>query len=229
MDDHPVFRHGIRQLVNRMDDAEICGEAGDAPTALDAFRRLHPDLILLDIGLPGMNGIELIKMVKSEQNSMPVLVLSMHDEAIYGLGALRAGAKGYLRKDDALDHLNEALHTTAKNRYYLGRRFLSHVVREAIRCEDEKDNSHDIKGLTDREIEVFDLLGSGLGTRQIASKLGLSVKTIESHCARIKEKLLLHSAAQLVALAKDWRSERERETSSSDQAACNTEVPPKFN
>lgn len=226
VDDHPAFRYGVRELVNRLDDAEVCGEAGDGASALEAFRRLQPDLVMLDIGLPGMNGIELIKMMRAERPDLPVLVLSMHDESFYGLRALRAGARGYLRKDETLKQLGEALRVTARDDFYLSRRFLNQLIRKALHAPEAEGPHALLEGLTDREMEVFQWLGRNLGTRQIARKLGLSIKTIESHRAHIKAKLGLEDAADLVRLAREWHALEHGAAASPDQpVAAAEEVP----
>lgn len=210
VDDHPAFRYGLRHLIGKLDDAEVCGEADDAPSALKAFRELEPDLVLMDISLPSMNGIELTKMMRSERRDLPVLILSMHDESFYGIRALRAGARGYMRKDYAIKDLAEAVRCTARNDYYLSRRFQNQLIYKAIHLHHDGSGGEEdgtlLQNLSDREMEVFQWLGQGFGTRQIAEKLGLSIKTVETHRAHIKSKLSLSSAEDMVQLAKEWVS-----------------------
>ncbi len=206
VDDHPAFRFGVREIINLHPDIEVCGEASDGAAALQAFRSLRPDVVLLDISLPGTNGIEIIKMMKAEQGDVSILVLSMHDETIYGLRSLRAGAKGYLRKDHAVTHLVEALRTTAADDFYVSRRFLNQLIRRAIHAPEPTEGPAGLENLTDREMEVFQWLGRGLGTRQVAEVLRVSVKTVESHRAHMKTKLCLETGSDLVKLAKQWHS-----------------------
>ncbi|WP_051946088.1 response regulator transcription factor [Verrucomicrobium sp. BvORR106] len=205
VDDHPAFRFGLRELISDMAMAEVCGEAEDAATALAAFRELKPDLVLLDISLPGRDGIELTKMMKAEAPRTPILIVSMHDEAFYGLRALRAGACGYLRKDDSLDQLEDAIEHALRQDYYLSPRLKRHLIQQFLQNNGQPQESYTLQGLSDREMEVFHWLGKGLGTRQIADRLGLSVKTIETHRAHIKTKLSLESAEDMVKLAREWK------------------------
>lgn len=210
VDDHPAFRFGLVELISGMATAEVCGEAGDANSALAAFRALKPDLVLLDITLPGRDGIELTKMIKAEAPRTPVLILSMHDEAFYGLRALRAGACGYLKKDESLCQLEDAIMHAVRQDYYLSQRLKRHLVQQFLQSAAPSTDSYTLQGLSDREMEVFYWLGKGLGTRQIADRLGLSVKTIETHRAHIKTKLSLDSADDMVKLARQWKELGEK-------------------
>jgi DNA-binding NarL/FixJ family response regulator len=205
VDDHPTFRYGVIELINRMGSGvEVCGEAGDGPSALEAFRTLQPDLVVMDISLPGRDGIEITKMMRAESPRAAVLILSMHDEALYGLRALRAGARGYLRKDDALTHLADAMRHAVRNDYYLSPKLKTHLIQRVMSQDERFNEDSAVQGLSDREMEVFQWLGKGLGTRQIAERLGLSVKTIETHRAHIKTKLCVESSDNMVKLARDW-------------------------
>jgi len=203
VDDHPVFRHGISALINAEADLMVCGEASSSPTALDAMRTLTPDVALLDISLPGTNGIELIKLMKAEQPKLPLLVLSMHDESLYALRALKAGALGYVMKAEALTHVLDALRKVLIGEIYVSPRLSERLIFQAIQSVDGSGGSP-VDRLSDRELEVLELLGRGFGTKEIASELHLSVKTIETHRAHIKEKLGFRDAGEMVRFAIDW-------------------------
>ena len=203
VDDHPVFRHGIAALISAEKDLTVCGEAESAPAALDVMRRLKPDLAVLDISLQGTNGIELIKLMRSEQPRLPVLILSMHDESLYALRALRAGAKGYLMKAEAMTQVVNALRKVLNGEIYVSPRFSERLIFKAIQSL-EGGMGSPVDKLSDRELEVLQLLGKGFGTREIANELHLSVKTIETHRAHIKEKLGFKDAGEMVRFAIDW-------------------------
>lgn len=203
VDDHPVFRHGISALINAEDDLIVCGEGSSSATALDAMRTLKPDVALLDISLPGTNGIELIKLMKAEEPKLPLLMLSMHDESLYALRALRAGALGYVMKAEALTHVLDALRKVLKGEVYVSPRLSERLIFQAIQSVDGGMGSP-VDKLSDRELEVLELLGRGFGTKEIASELHLSVKTIETHRAHIKEKLGFRDAGEMVRFAIDW-------------------------
>jgi DNA-binding NarL/FixJ family response regulator len=203
VDDHPVFRHGIAALINGESDLVVCGEASSATAALEEMRTLDPDLAMLDISLPGTNGIELIKAMKAERPKLAILMLSMHDESLYALRALRAGALGYVMKGEALTHVITALRKVLKGEIYVSPRFSEKLIFKAIQSLDGGMGSP-VDRLSDRELEVLELLGRGFGTREIADELHLSVKTIETHRAHIKEKLGFHDAGEMVRFAIDW-------------------------
>lgn len=203
VDDHPVFRHGISALINAEADLVVCGEASSSPSALDAMRNLDPDVALLDISLPGTNGIELIKLMKAEHPKLPLLMLSMHDESLYALRALKAGALGYVMKAEALTHVLDALRKVLKGEIYVSPRLSERLIFQAIQSADGGSGSP-VDRLSDRELEVLELLGRGFGTKEIASELHLSVKTIETHRAHIKEKLGFRDAGEMVRFAIDW-------------------------
>jgi DNA-binding NarL/FixJ family response regulator len=203
VDDHPVVRHGIAQIINADRTLRVCGEADSAPAALDAMRRLKPDLALLDISLHGTNGIELVKLMRAEQPKLPILMLSMHDESLYALRALRAGARGYVMKGEAMDHVLTAIHKVLSGSIYVSPRFSERLVFKAIQSL-EGGMGSPVDKLSDRELEVLQLLGKGYGTREIANELHLSIKTIETHRAHIKEKLGFKDAGEMVRFAIDW-------------------------
>ncbi len=203
VDDHPVFRYGITALINAEADLEVCGEASSSPAALDAMRKLEPDIALLDISLPGSNGIELIKLMKAEYPKLPLLILSMHDESLYALRALKAGALGYVMKAEALTHVLDALRKALKGEIYVSPRLSERLIFQAIQSTDGQARSP-VDRLSDREVEVLAMLGRGLSTKEMASELHLSVKTIETHRAHIKEKLGLRDSSEMVRFAMDW-------------------------
>jgi DNA-binding NarL/FixJ family response regulator len=208
VDDHPVFRHGIAALITAEKNLAVCGEADSAPAALEAMRRLKPDLAMLDISLQGTNGIELVKLMRAEQPRLPIIILSMHDESLYALRALRAGARGYVMKGEAMSHVLTALRKVLAGDIYVSPRFSERLVFKAIQSL-EGGMGSPVDKLSDRELEVLQLLGRGFGTREIANELHLSVKTIETHRAHIKEKLGFKDAGEMVRFAIDWVAQEQ--------------------
>jgi len=190
-------------LLIKISGIDVCGEAGDAHGALRAFRELKPDVIILDIGLPGIDGLELTKMIRAEDPQAAILVFSMHDESVYAIRSLRAGASGYLRKDASVEDLTEALHTARRKGLYLSKAYSNQIIAESIFGQEPKETSR-LDLLSDREMEVFKWLGKGLGTRKIADKLGLSIKTVEAHRAHLKEKLSAADSQETVRIAQEW-------------------------
>ncbi|HEV7868485.1 MAG TPA: response regulator transcription factor [Chthoniobacteraceae bacterium] len=208
VDDHPVFRRGIAALLAEQPDLVVCGEAENAPAALEAMRRLNPDVALVDISLPGTNGIELVKSMVAEQPKLGILMLSMHDESLYALRSLRAGAKGYLMKAEAMTSVIAALRKVISGDVYVSPRFSERLVFKAIQSL-EGGMGSPVDKLSDRELEVLQLLGKGFGTREIANELHLSIKTIETHRAHIKEKLGFKDAGEMVRFAIDWVAQEQ--------------------
>jgi DNA-binding NarL/FixJ family response regulator len=192
IDDHPLLRQGIAALINGEKDLTVCGEIND------------PRLAILDLSLNGLSGIEVLKDLKAQFPKIKVLILSMHDETIYAPRALRAGALGYIMKQEAPEKVIEGLRQVLGNQVYLSQHMGSKLLNSFTGRRDGLGSPVEL--LSDRELEVFSLLGGGTGTRDIAEKLNLSVKTIESHRAHIKEKLNLESGAQLVRHAIQWVS-----------------------
>ena len=203
VDDHPIFRHGICQLIGQLDDVAICGQAENAQGALEAMRRGRPDVVLLDVSMPGTNGIELIKLMLAEQPRLIILMLSMHDESLYALRALRAGAKGYVMKQQAMENVVDALRKVIEGGIYVSPQFSEKLVFKAIQGSDS-DFGSPVDKLSDRELEVLQLFGHSKTTREIAETLHLSVKTIETHRAHIKEKLGFKDADEMVKFAVEW-------------------------
>ena len=204
VDDHPIIRQGLALLIDQEPDLEVCGEAEEAETALAAIAAARPDVLLLDISLRGPDGIDLLKAIRATDTELPVLVLSMHDESIYAERALRAGANGYIMKQEATENVLVALRRILRREVYVSDRIASSMLRQ-ITAGGGKAAQTPIERLSDRELEVFRLIGEGHGTRQIADELHLSVKTVESYQAHIKEKLALQSSRDLVQRAIEWR------------------------
>ena len=201
VDDHPVLRKGLVRLIDAKDEFQVCGEASTAADAIVQIRALSPDLVIVDIGLPGTSGIELTKTIRAEFPKMPVLILSMHEEALYARRALRAGAMGYIVKQDAIDNI-----ATALREAFEGRRYLSPVIQSQMQNGGAGGTTTDdpISLLTDREFEIFELIGKGHEVREISEALGVSPKTVETHRTNIKEKLKLKNARQVARLAVQW-------------------------
>jgi DNA-binding NarL/FixJ family response regulator len=202
VDDHPLFRHGIADLINAEPDLEVCGEAESAPAALEVLRTRVPDLVTIDISLRGANGIELLKSIKAEHAKLPVLVLSMHDESLYALRALRAGARGYIMKQEALDRVMSAIRQVLQGELYVSPSMSGRMIEEFV--QGSSGGSSVADKLTDRELEVLQLIGHGHGVQQIALELNLSAKTVETHRAHIKEKLNFQTARELARFAVQW-------------------------
>jgi DNA-binding NarL/FixJ family response regulator len=206
VDDHAVVRKGLCDLLRGAPDLAWCGEAADAQDALRRIEELEPDLAVVDLVLDGRGGLELVESLRGRRPGLGILVLSFHEEELYAERALRAGALGYLSKTASGAEILQALRDVAKGRVHLSRRATEATLRRAARGGDLRRSSLDT--LTNRELEVFDAIALGLGTRQIAEKLSLSVKTIESHRERIKRKLGVQSGPELIAQAVRWRLER---------------------
>jgi DNA-binding NarL/FixJ family response regulator len=206
VDDHPVLRKGLARLIDSKPGFVVCGEASSAVEAMTAIRDVKPDLVVVDIGLPGASGIELTKTIRSEFTSLPILILSMHEEALYATRALRAGAAGYIVKQDAIDNIATALQDTLD-----GKRYLSPGIAEQLQHdggEEEPRSSHDlVELLTDRELEIFELIGKGRDVREISKSLNVSPKTVETHRTNIKEKLRLKNSRQVARVALQWYTE----------------------
>lgn len=206
VDDHPVLRKGLVRLIDSTNDFVVCGEAGSATEAMELTHKLKPNLAIVDIGLPGASGIELTKTIRAQFPNIPVLILSMHEEALYATRALRAGAVGYIVKQDAVDNIAIALQQTLK-----GERYLSPVIAKQLQTDglqDQPQSSHDlIAGLTDRELEIFELIGKGRDVREMAQALNVSPKTVETHRTNIREKLKLKNSREVARIALQWVSE----------------------
>jgi DNA-binding NarL/FixJ family response regulator len=207
VDDHPLFRKGLEQLIHSDGAFAVCGEAGTASEGMDVIRKLGPDLAIVDLSLPGANGIELIKNIRAEFPKLPILVLSMHDESLYAVRALRAGAAGYVMKHEAMANVVQAIHEVFSGRPYLSPAMAAQVITKFAhgQVEGEPDPT---ERLSDRELEVLELIGKGTEVRQIAKLLHLSPKTVETHRAHIKEKLQLKNSREVARFALQWVSAR---------------------
>ncbi len=203
VDDHAVVRYGISQLIDKQDDMTVCGEAEDAAKAMRAIEELKPDLIVADISLKESSGLELMRNVKALYPKLPVLVVSMHDETIYAEIALRAGALGYLMKEEAVGEVVTAIRRVREGAIYVSAAQGSRMLQQQARGQADATVSP-LKRLSDRELEVFRLIGQWKGTRQIAGELHLSLKTIEYYREQIKKKLNLKDASDLLQHATYW-------------------------
>jgi DNA-binding NarL/FixJ family response regulator len=208
VDDHPLLRKGVSQLIDQEKDLMVVGEAEDANKAITAIETAKPDIALIDISLSGTSGIELLKNIKARFPKLKMLVLSMHDESVYAHRALRAGASGYIMKQEGTEKVLLALRKVLQGEVYLSERLGNRMLHTLVNGRTPSSGSP-VEDLSDRELEVFSLIGHGYGTRPISEKLHLSIKTIESHRAHIKEKLNLQNASELVHHAIQWvQSER---------------------
>jgi DNA-binding NarL/FixJ family response regulator len=203
VDDHPLFRKGLEQLIHSDGPFAVCGEAGNASEAMDMIRKLDPDLAIVDLSLPGANGIELIKNIRAEFPKLPILVLSMHDESLYAVRALRAGANGYVMKHEAMANVVQAIHEVFSGRPYLSPAMAAQVITKFAHGTTEGEAEATAR-LSDRELEILELIGKGKDVRQIAKLLHLSPKTVETHRAHIKEKLQLKNARDVARFAVQW-------------------------
>ena len=197
VDDHRIVRQGLAQLINQEKDLEVCGQAEDAYEAMQAIRALAPDMVIADISLKDTSGMELIKDLKVQYPNLPVLTLSMHDEAVYGERALRAGARGYVMKQEATEKVVTAIRRVLAGEVYVSDGMAAKMVSKFV-GGGAKQTGSPVESLSDRELEVFRLIGEGFSTREMADKLHLSVKTIETYRAHIKEKMHLESATELL-------------------------------
>jgi DNA-binding NarL/FixJ family response regulator len=203
VEDHPIFRLGISELINQEEDLFVCGDAEDVFHALAEIERLNPDLVVVDISLKNSDGIDLVKEVTKNRRGLPVLILSMHDEFLYAERALRAGARGYIMKQEAMESVVNAIHQVLDGKIYFSDRIKEYILTNLSDGLRQAEKSP-IERLTNRELEVFRMIGRGLSTREIAGKLHLSIKTIGTYRERIKEKLGLKNATELVRHAVHW-------------------------
>jgi DNA-binding NarL/FixJ family response regulator len=202
VDDHPIVRQGLALFIDREPDLMVCGEAEDATSALQAIRESTPDFVILDISLDGRDGLELLKTLRVGHPNLPVLILSMHDESVYAERSLRAGANGYIMKQEAADKVITAIRQILGGDVYLSDRLTKRMLQQFVNGSISPRDP--LAKLSDRELEVFRLIGAGHGTRQIADELHVSTKTVESYQAHIKEKLALRNARELVQHAVEW-------------------------
>ena len=203
VDDHPIVRQGLALLINREQDLTVCGDAEEANSALQLISSIKPNLVIVDISLHGPDGLELLKSIHANDPALPVLMLSMLDELLYAERALRAGASGYIMKQEATEKVLVAIRRILDGEIYVSDRMANKMLHRFVGNAPMGARSP-VADLTDRELEVFRLIGEGNGTRQIAEELHLSVKTVESYQAHLKEKLRLKNSRELVQRAIQW-------------------------
>lgn len=203
VEDHPVFRAGLKELIETEDDLQVCGEADTINKAMMVIEDKQPDLVIIDITLRGRNGIELIKELHRDVPHLPLLVLSMHDEALYAERAFRAGASGYIMKEETSESIVKAIRMVLGGQRYASKQFMANVLNKFLSHSPE-DTRSPIDRLTHRELDVFRLLGQGMTTKDIATHLDLSAKTIGTYRERIKVKLDLQNASDLMHSAVRW-------------------------
>lgn len=208
IDDHPIMRHGLAQLIRAEEGLDVIGEAGSAREGLEVIGKLKPDLAVIDLTLPDKNGLELVKDIRALHPSTQCIVLSMHDETLYGERSLRAGARGYVMKEEAADHLVTAIHKVISGGLYVSESLNARMLEQVTGASRSKATGMD--ALTDRELEILSLIGSGVPTKNIAAQLSISARTVEAHRAHIKEKLGMTDGASLVRYAVQWVESRAK-------------------
>jgi DNA-binding NarL/FixJ family response regulator len=207
VDDHPLVREWLANLIQQQPDLSVCSETESAPSALSAVAAARPDLVIVDINLKNSSGIELIKNLKESHPNVPVLVLSMHDESLYAERVFRTGARGYVNKRETAQKMVEAIRRVLAGKLYVSEKAAEILAGRTVRGQTV--NRSAIELLSDRELQVFDKLGQGIGTKQIAADFNVSIKTVQEYCARIKEKLKLNSATELLREAVRWHDSRD--------------------
>ena len=200
VDDHPIVRQGLAQLINNENDLEVCGHGEDAFESLRTIRQMKPDIALVDISLKESDGIELLKELRAQDPDLPVLILSMHDESLYAERALRAGARGYIMKQEAPQALLQAVRRVLDGQVYVSDRMSATLLQRMVGGR-KPGGELPMDRLTDRELEIFRMIGAGMSVKEIADKLCLSAKTIEAHREHMKEKLNFKSSAELLRFA----------------------------
>lgn len=203
VDDHTIVLHGLKELINNEPDLAVAMEAGSAEEAMTLLEAELPDLLVTDISLPGLSGLDLIKRVSQSWPALPCLVLSMHDEMLHGERAFRVGARGYVVKQEATEKVVAAIRRLLAGEVVLPDRMQT-LMRQGARGNGERLSTSILGNLTDREFEIFRLIGHGLGATEIATKLNRSVKTVEAHRANLKQKLGLRNALELNRFAANW-------------------------
>jgi DNA-binding NarL/FixJ family response regulator len=211
VDDHPFMRAGLAQLIDRQPDLRVCGEAGNPAEALQALGKGKPDLVLSDLTMPGRSGLEFIKDLRAMHDNLAILVVSMHDESVFAERALRAGARGYIMKEAGGENLLTAIRQVLRGEVYVSPKMSARIL-EGLSGGRPRGSNSPIEKLTDREFEVFQLIGQGKSTRDIAGQLHLSTKTVDVHRGNIKEKLGLTDATALIRHAVRWVETQGKET-----------------
>ena len=208
VDDHPIFTMGMAELLNQEDDFVVCAVAEDIGSARKAIKEYTPDLAIIDITLAGDNGLDLVKEIAASKKVLPVLVLSMHNEQVWAERAIRAGAKGYIMKGEASDNVISGLRNILAGNIHVSGSIMARLL-DKFQMKPDAPGAATIDLLTDRELEVFRLIGSGLSTREIADRLKLGIKTIGTYRDRVKQKLLLKSGAELTRRAVLWTEKED--------------------
>ena len=209
VDDHPMTRTGLAYLINHQPDMATCYEAQNAAEALEGVLSTTPDLVLTDFTLPDKNGLELIKDIRAVRPDLPILVISMHEESLYAERVLRAGARGYITKEEGGERLMRAIRHVLSGTIYVSDKMSARIL-ELFSGGPSRQQRSLVQNLTDREFETFELFGEGLSTQQIARRLCVSMKTISAHRANIKKKLQLRTTNELIAYAARWTASRVR-------------------
>jgi DNA-binding NarL/FixJ family response regulator len=210
IDDHPIVREGLTYLIDEEKDIVVCGSAENIPEAIKAIKNLKPDVVTVDISLEDASGLELIKEISGQFPDLPVLALSIHPECFYAERAIRAGAKGYITKQEATQKVVMAIREVLAGRMYLSQEMNNKLLSGLVGDNKSDFKTSPIDRLTDRELEVFGLLGQGKGTREVAERLCVSVKTIETYRLRIKEKLHIDTSSELLQHAFQWVNEQDK-------------------
>jgi len=214
VDDHPIVRKGLVELINRARDLEVCADVGNAHQAMKAIRLLKPDLAIVDLSLPGKGGVELIKDIRTEYPQLFILVMSMHDESLYASRALRAGANGYIMKEENEEMILKAVRQVLNGEGYVSDK-MSTTILQIFSGRRFTKSSSPVERLTDREFDVFERIGRGQGSRQIARQLCLSSKTVDAHRGSIKRKLHLENSSELIRYAVRWLETSKQQPSRS--------------
>jgi len=207
VDDHPLMRMGLRAMIDAEPDMKVCGEAADAATATADIIKVRPDLVIADISLRGNSGIELIKNIKAFDPGIDVVVVSMYDESVYALRVLKAGARAYVMKQDVTTRVLDAIRRARNGQIFVSERVATQMLNRFVDGTEDGAADSPVSSLSDRELEIVNLIGDGLPTREIAAKLFLSIKTVETHRVHIKRKLNLNNATQLVQFCVRWVEE----------------------
>ncbi len=208
VDDHPIVRQGLAQFINQERDMTVCGEASNGFEAMTAIEQAAPDLVIVDIQMEGINGMDLVRNIKGLYPELPMLMLSMHDESLYAERALRAGARGYVMKQEDPRNVIYAIRRVLKGEVYVSDQAASKILKVISNLK--SDDASPVDRLSNRELEVLRMIGEGYRTRHIAEKFSLSTKTVESYKARLKQKLVLKDAAQLARYAAEWVQEARK-------------------